>query len=112
MRPGRPRPAGFFRGQVGAIDAQHPNLFAADAPQDAQADDDEGDEDGDPGPGVFRQKWGWVFQVDRIAALTRSAWDSVYKLTAVEFLNLICYADDKEEEAARQQRKQMQKRNG
>lgn len=33
-------------------------------------------------------------------------------MTAVEFLNLICYANDKDEEEARQVRKQMRKRNG
>lgn len=53
----------------------------------------------------FQRKWGWVAQVDAISELTRQPWDSVWNMDVIEFLNLICYREDKLNE----QKKQIEK---
>lgn len=44
-------------------------------------------------------------QVDAISELTRQPWDSVWNMDVIEFLNLICYREDKLNE----QKKQIEK---
>lgn len=50
------------------------------------------------GASGFHDKWGWVSCVDRVSQTMRTDWDTVYRMPAIEFLNVICYIRDKTEE--------------
>ena len=45
----------------------------------------------------FTQKWGWLRLVDMVSEATRDRWSSVFEMTAIEFLNIVCYTIDKRE---------------
>lgn len=59
---------------------------------------DEGETDGDNQTGIadtFQEKWGWIANVDRVSETCRCSWEEVWRMAAVEFLNIICYIKDK-----------------
>lgn len=86
---------------------RYPALFGAE--DDAAPEDDEGGEDVQEGPAGFAQKWGWVAQVDAVAELTRDTWDHIYARPVLEFLTLVCYRVDKQNEIQRQYKEQLRK---
>ena len=45
----------------------------------------------------FTSKWGWIGWVDAVSETCHCPWDDVWKMTAVEFLNIVCYARDRQE---------------
>ena len=47
--------------------------------------------------------------MDAVAELTRSSWDAVYGKRIMEFLSLVCYGIDKQNEIQRQYREQLRK---
>lgn len=46
-------------------------------------------------------KWGWLAWVDMVSNTCRCSWDDVFRKSAVEFLNIVCYSRDKAEEEKR-----------
>ena len=90
--------AAFFFQQVGALVRQFPNLFGLDGEED-QGQEGEGEDEGaDPaGAGSFSERWGWIDNVRVVADTTRSPWDAVWRMTAMEFFGILSYARDREE---------------
>ena len=87
-----------------SFDNQFPNLFGKAGEEDAtRAEEGDTDEDGRVEDG-FAGRWGWIASVDAVSETIRSPWDVVWDMSCVEFLNLLCYRNDKgthEEEVAR-----------
>lgn len=50
--------------------------------------------------------------MDAVAELTRSSWDVVYAKGVLEFLTLVCYGIDKQNEIQRQYKEQLRKNGG
>lgn len=46
-------------------------------------------------------KWGWVNLVDKVSQTCRCSWDDVWRMTALEFLNIVSYYKDKTAEEQR-----------
>jgi hypothetical protein len=53
-----------------------------------------------------------VAQVDAVAELTRETWGAVYGKPVTEFLTLVCYRIDKQNEIQRQYNEQLRRNNG
>ena len=96
-RAGRAFAAGFFFKLVGEINAAYPVLFNARGMEgDAVGDEDEdGGEAGEAGG--FGRKWGWISCIDAVSETCRCPWETVWAMSAVEFLNILCYRKDKNE---------------
>jgi hypothetical protein len=45
--------------------------------------------------GGFSEKWGWIANVDAVSETCRCSWNEVWQMTAMEFLNILCYRMDK-----------------
>lgn len=82
-----------------------PHLFGEGDQGSEGPEDEEGAEGAAEGGGGFVEKWGWIANVDLVAETMRRSWDEVLAGTAVEFLNVICYARDK----ARHERDELDK---
>jgi hypothetical protein len=83
---------------VGKINSGFPVLFnQGNWTVEGQGTEEEGDGE-DSGVSGFQDRWGWVANVDGVAQTIRTDWDSVYKMPAIEFLNIICYRRDKAEQ--------------
>lgn len=50
--------------------------------------------------------------MDAVAELTRETWGAVYGKPVVEFLTLVCYRIDKQNEIQRQYNEQLRRNNG
>ena len=50
--------------------------------------------------------------MDAVSELTRDTWDAVYSKRVMEFLTLVCYRIDKQNEMQRQYKEQLRKNNG
>ena len=46
-------------------------------------------------------KWGWIANVDAVSETCRCSWDDVWRMTALEFLNILSYRKDKLEKQRR-----------
>lgn len=46
-------------------------------------------------------KWGWIAWVDTVSETCRCSWNDVFRKPAMEFLNIVCYTRDKNEERKR-----------
>jgi len=40
-------------------------------------------------------RWGWIANVDAVSETCRCSWDDVWRLKAMEFLNILAYRRDK-----------------
>ena len=79
---------------MGKINQGFPNLFGQGDKEDSeQADEGETDETG--AGDAFQDKWGWIANVDDVSETCRCSWDDIWRMSAIEFLNLICYRKDK-----------------
>ena len=95
---------------MGRINSQYPNLFdtgGADDPGRENEDEDSGPDSGGSG---FADKWGWISHVDGVSETMRVSWDDVFRMPAIEFLNVVCYRKDKADEE-RRRIEQWKKRN-
>ena len=81
-----------------AISSQYPILFGKDGKKNQEPGGEEGDDDEDQGTSSFRDRWGWVANVDLVSETIRESWDHVFRMPAIEFLNIICYCKDKAED--------------
>lgn len=80
---------------MGQINQGFPNLFGTGDKEDSEQDN-EGETDETGGDtNSFQAKWGWIENVDNVSEVCRCSWDDVWKMSAIEFLNLICYRNDK-----------------
>ena len=84
-----------------SLTSQYPVLFGADG-KETEGQDEEGDDVGADSGSSFRDVWGWVSAVDRVSQTMRTEWDKVYKMPAMEFLNVVSYIKDKTEEEKRE----------
>ena len=84
---------------MGQINQGFPNLFGqGDSEVSGQKDESEIDEtDGGGNGDSFQDKWGWIRNVDSVSETCRCSWDDVWQMSAIEFLNIICYRRDKAE---------------
>jgi hypothetical protein len=87
---------------VGAINSGYPNLFDAGGETYKGPGDEEGEDEGDPAPSGFADRWGWVAHVDGVSETMRQSWNDTFRMPALEFLNVIAYRKDKAEEERRQ----------
>ena len=55
---------------------------------------DEDSEEGDK-TDAFLTKWKWQHLVDTVSEIMRIDWHKAYGLNITEFLNIVCYANDK-----------------
>ena len=44
---------------------------------------------------TFDEKWGWIANVDAVSELCHCSWDDVWRMQAMEFLNILSYRKDK-----------------
>ena len=95
---------------MGDINSGYPILFGAGGDDDRRQRNEDEDAEPDSGISEFNEKWGWVANVDAVANTMRLSWDDVYRMPAVEFLNVVCYRRDKAEEE-RMQMEKWKKRN-
>ena len=84
-----------------SLTSLYPVLFGADGKK-GEGQGEEGDDDGADRGTSFHDKWGWVSAVDRVSQTMRTDWDRVYKMPAMEFLNVVSYIKDKTEEEKRE----------
>lgn len=81
------------------INAAYPNLVGGGG--DGGGAEGEGKEEPREGdgaaPGGFAARWGWVACVDSVSETCRCPWEEVWKMNALEFLNVLAYAKDKAE---------------
>ena len=76
------------------INRGFPNLFGKrDSEDSGQAEEEQSDET--VTADTFQEKWGWVANVDYVSETCRCSWDDVWHMSAIEFLNIICYKRDK-----------------
>lgn len=92
----------FFFQRLAAVNSQYPVLFGTDGPEDKEQGTEEGTGGEDPGPSGFAKRWGWYAHVDGISETMRISWDDVFKMPVLQFLNMICYRNDKAEEQKRE----------
>lgn len=79
-----------------------PNLFNHGNQEDfGQKEEGGTDEDVNAEEDSFSVKWGWIANVDAVSETCRCSWDDVWKMSVVEFLNLLCYRKDKSEKEKR-----------
>ena len=104
LRPRHPRAVRFFFEQVRRINSSFPVLFGTPGEEGEEPRDEGGDpaeageaEDPDGAADGFADKWGWVANVDAVSETLRCPWDSVWKMAAIEFLNILSYRRDKAE---------------
>ena len=89
----------------------YPTLFGAgdETGEDTQADTEaDAAADKDEGAG-FASKWGWVANIDAVAETARCSWEDATALPVREFLNTLCYRNDKINEQERQRREYLRK---
>ena len=79
---------------MGRINKGFPNLFGKGDTEDA-GQEIEGETDETDAGDSFQDKWGWIANVDEVSETCRCSWDEVWQMSAIEFLNLICYKKDK-----------------
>ena len=79
---------------MGQINQGFPNLFGkGDSEDSGQGEEGQTDETDAGNP--FQDKWGWIANVDEVSETCRCSWDDVWHMSAIEFLNIICYRRDK-----------------
>jgi hypothetical protein len=69
--------------------ASYPNLFKSSAGENEEGDG--------RGKKTFVQKWGWVTTIDNLSGRDLTKWDYFFDLPMTEFLNIVCYYIDREE---------------
>ena len=79
------------------INQGFPNLFDKGDPKDSGHGDQTEDDgtDSEVATDAFQEKWGWIANVDDVSETCRCSWDDVWKMSAIEFLTIICYKKDK-----------------
>ena len=104
--------AAFFFTQICGINSQFPNLLQAADPADGGREEEggAGGEDGGSGDGPepadgFDDRWGWIANVDLVSETCRCSWDDAFRMTAIEFFNIVSYAHDKAEKQKEEIRK-------
>jgi hypothetical protein len=45
----------------------------------------------------FESKWGYIVTIDNLANRDATKWEYFFKMNVIEFLNLICYQIDRED---------------
>lgn len=84
----------FFK-KIDNLDRGYSNLLQ----RKSQGESGDSGEDEEPQSSrVFDEKWGWIANVDAVSETCRCSWDDVWNMTAIEFLNILCYRNDKLEE--------------
>ena len=96
--------AAFFFTQVCGINRLFPNLLQAGDPAHEGPEGEGGDGGGTdgggddaPAAGGFADRWGWIANVDLVSDTCRCSWDDAFRMTAIEFFNVVSYARDKAE---------------
>ena len=91
----------FFR-LMQEVNTGYPVLFGRQGGEEENSADGEGgDDEVDSEGGAFGVKWDWLAWVDMVSNTCRCSWDDVFRKSAVEFLNIVCYSRDKAEEEKR-----------
>ena len=57
--------------------------------------EEEEDIEEDSEAGGFVDKWGWIDCVNNVSETCRCSWDDVWQMSAIEFLNILAYRNDK-----------------
>jgi hypothetical protein len=83
---------------VQVINSQFAELLQTGGDED-QGQAEEGEDPGrDSKPGEdFRQRWGWIANIDDASATCRISWDEMFRKPAIEFLNILAYRKDRAE---------------
>ena len=89
----------------------YPSLFGAGYEADGeQQEGTEEDAEGEPeAGGGFGARWGWVANIDAVAETARCSWDAATAMSVTEFLNILCYRNDKMVEQERQRKEYLRK---
>ena len=61
-------------------------------------EEDRSDAEGD-------SQFGWTSCVDAVSETCRCSWDAVWTMSVIEFLNILCYRKDKQEQEKRMMEK-------
>ena len=94
--------AGFFFDLVQQINSGYSELLTGAGEGDQGQEEAEGDPGADPSAGGgFEERWGWIANVDAASETCRCSWDELMRWPAVEFLNILAYRKDKNEEEKR-----------
>ena len=73
------------------------NLLQGGSNEDSGQGEANEDLEGDSEAGGFSDRWGWISCVDCVSETCRCSWDEVWKMSALEFLNILAYRRDKAE---------------
>lgn len=90
----------FFSKEISEINKRFPNLLRL-ADTDGNEESTKGKEDGteesqeNDSSENFRDKWNWQYMIDIVSSTMNIDWHTCYSLNVIEFLNMVCYYNDK-----------------
>lgn len=88
----------FFSEQIAEYNKNYPNLLGFDDEEQETKSRTEGEDDGTEGEDKtrdFLHKWKWQHLTDIVSDTMKIDWHKCYELNITEFLNIVCYAQDK-----------------
>ena len=87
----------FFSEKIAEFNKNYPNLFGLDDKDDKDSTEEgRTDEDSqDAENQTFTVKWNLMHLVDIVSDTMKMDWYKVYDIPIVEFLNTVCYYNDK-----------------
>ena len=94
----------FFYGAVSDFNKNYSTLLGIQTEEDSEEGKESSNESGsteEVGGNSFYNKWNWIHQVRVVSDLVHSPWDIVFKMNIIEFLNILSYNNDYEQERER-----------
>lgn len=94
-----------------AIRTEYPALFGDSDAEDGDGQEGEEEDTADDAgaDSGFAGKWGWVASIDAVAETAGGGWDTATARPVREFLNILCYRNDKAAEQERQRKEYLRK---
>ena len=102
----------FFYQLISSLNQQYSTLLGIEAKETDKKNEGQGNEGKTDEPedtNRFADKWGWIYNVKEVSDMVHTGWDEVFAMEIREFLNILSFCHDYNDEVKRQNDKIMRK---